>query len=142
MRVYVASSWKNDRQPEVVSALRRAGHEAYDFRQPDSGRKPFRWDELSQPSWNTAAVRGALCRPEVCETFQSDMAALRNSEAVVLVLPAGRSAHLEFGWAVGAGRRSIVLLADQEPELMYGMAEVLCETIEEVVEALHLPPGT
>ena len=33
-RIYVASSWRNKYQPEVVTALRKAGHEVYDFRNP------------------------------------------------------------------------------------------------------------
>ena len=33
-RIYVASSWRNPYQPEVVAALRKAGHEVYDFRNP------------------------------------------------------------------------------------------------------------
>ena len=32
MKVYVASSWNNEVYPEVVKALRRAGHDVYDFR--------------------------------------------------------------------------------------------------------------
>jgi hypothetical protein len=34
VRVYVASSWRNGQQPAVVAALRAAGHEVYDFREP------------------------------------------------------------------------------------------------------------
>ena len=39
-RIYVASSWRNKYQPEVVAALRKAGHGVYDFRNPeDKGLK-------------------------------------------------------------------------------------------------------
>lgn len=34
MRIYVASSWRNTYYPSVVSALREAGHDIYDFRNP------------------------------------------------------------------------------------------------------------
>ena len=34
MKIYVASSWRNERQPDVVQALRNAGHDVYDFRHP------------------------------------------------------------------------------------------------------------
>ena len=33
-RIYVASSWRNVYYPEVVTRLREAGHEVYDFRNP------------------------------------------------------------------------------------------------------------
>ncbi len=32
--IYLASSWRNDLQPEVLLALRDAGHAVYDFRNP------------------------------------------------------------------------------------------------------------
>lgn len=34
MKIYLASSWRNERQPAVLAALREAGHEVYDFRNP------------------------------------------------------------------------------------------------------------
>lgn len=34
MKIYVASSWRNTYYPSVVSALRDAGHDVYDFRNP------------------------------------------------------------------------------------------------------------
>ena len=70
------------------------------------------------------------------------MTALDACEACVLVLPCGRSAHLELGHASGAGKRTIVLLAEGcEPELMYRMCSALCATVDEVLAALD-PPTT
>jgi hypothetical protein len=34
VRIYVASSWKNNIQPEVVHELRKLGHDVYDFKNP------------------------------------------------------------------------------------------------------------
>ena len=48
-RIYVASSWRNKYFPEVVDALRAAGHQVYDFRNPALktlprvGDAPARW---------------------------------------------------------------------------------------------------
>ena len=42
MKIYVATSWKNTRQPGVVTALRNAGHVVYDFREPKTGVKGFK----------------------------------------------------------------------------------------------------
>jgi len=46
MRVYVASSWRNEKQPAVVKALREAGHEVYDFRSPTPGNTGFSWRKV------------------------------------------------------------------------------------------------
>ena len=67
------------------------------------------------------------------------MRALRNADATVLVLPCGRSAHTELGFAVGADQRTIVLLDDplSEPELMYLACTHLCVDLVEVCERLR-----
>lgn len=41
MKIYVASSWRNERQPEVVEHLRSFGYEVYDFRNPAPGDTGF-----------------------------------------------------------------------------------------------------
>ena len=45
-RIYLASSWRNPRQPEVLAALRADGHEVYDFRNPAPGDNGFSWREI------------------------------------------------------------------------------------------------
>ena len=45
------------------------------------------------------------------------------ADAFVLLMPCGRSAHLEAGWAIGAGKPTAILLSAGEPELMYKMAD-------------------
>ncbi|MBO4250274.1 MAG: hypothetical protein J5884_03355 [Paludibacteraceae bacterium] len=48
MHIYVASSWRNTYYPEVVSALRDAGHSVYDFRNPPSGDPGFHWTDVDE----------------------------------------------------------------------------------------------
>jgi len=138
MKVFVSSSWRNVRQPAVVRALEQAGHEVYDFRKPGASAAGFSWAELDPDweSWSGARFRDSLDHPRVTEAFSLDMNALRDCDACVMVQPSGRSAALELGWAAGAGKPTIVLLADGEPELMLKMADYFCLTVEEVVEAL------
>lgn len=143
LRVYVASSWRNARFPAVVAALREAGHEVYDFRNPAPGHAGFGWrqcDPRPPSEWTVADYRRVLAMPRAQEGFGFDMAALRACDVCVLVLPCGRSAHLELGWAAGASKRALVLCEHlDEPELMYlmcGGPEVVCESIGEVVARL------
>ena len=50
MRIYVASSWRNEaRQQATVHALRGAGHEVYDFRNPAPGDTGFSWRQCATP---------------------------------------------------------------------------------------------
>jgi hypothetical protein len=64
------------------------------------------------------------------EGFAADFGAMQRADTFVLVLPCGKSAHLELGWAVGAGKRTAILLEDPcEPELMYKMVDHLAPSL-------------
>lgn len=127
MKIYVASSWRNEaRQQFVVNMLRKGGHEPYDFRNPAPGNGGFSWKQVCEDdSWlkHAESFRAGLQHPVPQAAFALDMGALRGCDACILVLPCGRSAHLELGWAAGAGKPTAVLLDDpiSEPELMYLM---------------------
>jgi nucleoside 2-deoxyribosyltransferase len=67
--------------------------------------------------------------------YELDMAALRSCDACVLVLPAGRSANWEFGYAMGQGKRGVVVQFEAlEPELMYREATIVT-TPNELMDA-------
>jgi hypothetical protein len=65
----------------------------------------------------------------------ADFSAMRWADTCVMLLPSGRSAHLELGWMAGAGKRTCILTQDgEEPELMALLADKICISIEEVLE--------
>lgn len=136
MRIYVASSWRNERQPEIVTLLRNNGHEVYDFRNPEPGDNGFHWSEIDADwkGWSPGQFRDALTNDIAINGFKRDFEAMKWADAFVLVMPCGRSAHLETGWAIGAGKPTAILLSDGEPELMYAMADQLCTNTEELVK--------
>jgi len=148
MKIYVASSWRNSHQPEVVQKLRRAGHEVYDFKNPKEGDHGFHWSNVSlkreESGYCTgAALKEALAHSRAVEGFASDFGAMKRADACVLVLPCGRSAHLEAGWMAGAGKPVYVLAPPKllgeliEPELMYGLLSGgLCLSGEELITRL------
>jgi hypothetical protein len=136
MRIYVASSWRNDYQPEVVQLLRDAGHDVYDFRHPAPGDDGFHWAEID-PAWRTwtpAQYRAALAHPLAQMGFAQDKLALQMADATVLVLPCGRSSHLELGYAAGLGQATAVLMLEScEAELMYLLVDWVCLTLDELL---------
>jgi nucleoside 2-deoxyribosyltransferase len=140
MKIYVASSWRNNIQPLVVEALRKEGHEVYDFKNPEPGNHGFRWSDIDPEwkAWDPKEFRKALHHPIANDGFYRDMKALNECDVCVLVLPSGRSAHLEAGYAVGAGKPMIVLLQEGEPELMYKMTHYLCTNIDEVIAYVRI----
>jgi len=154
MRIYVASSWRNLAQPGIVHMLRRCGHQVYDFRRPDADIWPermpagglppggFSWRDVDPRwlDWTPAEYRAGLEHPIAIAGHRADMLALETCDACVLVLPSGRSASWEFGFAMGRGKRAfVVMLEPQEPELMYRGAEIL-GSMDELFDAFQIVP--
>lgn len=141
MKIYVASSWRNMLQPGIVHALRRCGHEVYDFKNPKPGNRGFAWSAIDPhwEGWTPEQYREALKHPIAQEGYSLDIAAVRECEACVLVLPSGRSASWEFGYAMGQGKRGYVVQFDKfEPELMYSEATILTN-MDELFDAFGEP---
>lgn len=133
-KIYVASSWRNLYQQEVVKKLREAGHEVYDFKNPKEGDKGFHWSEIDPKwqEWTSEQYRDNLSHPVADAGFKSDYDAMEWADTCVLVMPCGRSAHIEAGYFNGSGKDLLILLSDGEPELMYKMADHICINIDEV----------
>jgi len=136
--IYVASSWRNQRQPVVVDTLHDACLDVYDFRNPAPGDHGFHWSEIDPEwkGWDPEHYIPALQHPLAVTGFAKDMAALRECSACLLVLPCGRSAHLELGWACGNGRPTAILLDPDnpvEPELMNKMVDLITADLSSLV---------
>lgn len=138
--IYVASSWRNQDHPAVVGELRAHGFDVYDFRNPSPGDNGFHWSEIDPDwkSWTSEKHIGSLGHPIAQRGFGKDLAAMVRADACVLVLPCGRSAHLEAGWFVGAGKPTFIFLGDLvEPELMYKLSSGVFADLSEIIEALN-----
>lgn len=141
MRLYVASSWRNHLQPGIVHALRRCGHDVYDFRNPAPNVSGFAWSDIDPnwQNWTAAEYRDALQTKIARDGYAHDIGALRACDACVLVLPSGRSASWEFGYAMGQGKPGyVVQFGAVEPELMYREARILCD-MNDLFEAFGEP---
>jgi len=137
-KIYVASSWRNQIQPSVVSTLRKAGHDVYDFRNPTEGNHGFHWSEIDPgwKNWSPRQYRDCLSHPLAVNGFKTDYDAMNWADTFVGVMPFGRSASFEMGWAAGQGKRTILLLHDGEPELMVKMFDHICCDLDEVIGVL------
>lgn len=165
MKIYVASSWRNDGQAAVVERLRKEGYEVYDYRHPGicdrcNGRglvelRPthsstcpqcqgtgkddgFSWREIDPDwqNWTPEQFRANLAHPASERGYGHDKNAMEWADACVMVMKCGRRAHLETGWMAGAGKLTIILLADGEPELMYKLVDHICLDLDEVCKVL------
>jgi hypothetical protein len=129
MKIYVATSWRNEYQPKVVQELLKHGHDVYDFR-ADHG---FSWREVDENwlNWTPEEYLTGLMHPRALQGFERDMKALDWCEACVYVMPCGPSASMEMGYARGAGKWVIVYVpALREPDLMVKMAHLITTSME------------
>ena len=136
-RIYVASSWRNPYQAQTVKALRALGHEVYDFKSDApgyfGGPQPtaFSWSEMSADwqAWGPAEYRNELLtHPRAASGYLGDLRGMEWADTCLMLLPCGRSAHIEAGYMKGRGKRLIIMYADQcregfEPDLMYLLAD-------------------
>ena len=139
-RIYVASSWRNNIQPAVVRHLRKEGHAVYDFKNPPGGTG-FAWSKVASEGApkDYIGYKAALADPIAAAGYLSDMRAMEWADTCVLVLPCGRSAHLEAGWFAGRGKRLMILTNNNEEwELMALMANLITNDLNEIVSELRV----
>ncbi len=95
LKIYVASSWRNKRQPQVVEQLGKEGYEVYDFRHPAPGNDGFHWDQIDREwkQWSPLELIRGLTHPLAeegygvrCNGQKSESWSCRAGEALILRL--------------------------------------------------------
>jgi hypothetical protein len=132
--IYVLGSLRNENIPVVGNAVRAAGFEAFEDWYGTGPKADDHWFEYEK-------LRGrsfieALAGRAAQNTFAFDRENIDRSEAVIMVMPAGKSGHLEFGYARGKGKPGVILL-DKEPErydVMYNFASLVTTHLDTAIE--------
>lgn len=134
--IYLIGSLRNPNVPLVAAYLREAGHEVFDEWYAAGPHADDHWrDYEKQRGWTfEQAIRSSKAARNV---FQFDKRHLEAAEACVLVLPAGKSGHLELGWMLGRGKPGYVLLDDPDRwDVMYQFATGVFTSVETLLEVL------
>jgi hypothetical protein len=137
MKIYVASSWRNEYQPGVVAMLRNIGHDVYDFRNPHLGNNGFAWSDIdiNWKDWTPDEYVEAINHPLAVVGFDNDLIAMKWASCCIMVLPCGRSANTEAGWMKGVGKQVFVYQPiKQEPELMYKIYDGIITSHSELLK--------
>lgn len=135
-RIYLIGSLRNPCIPFIAKQLREAGHEVFDDwfsggREADDEWQ--RYEKVRGRSY-TAALAGEHAR----NVFEFDLEHLHWCNTGVLVMPAGKSGHLELGYLIGQGKRGYVLF-QEEPDrydVMHRFATGVAFSVEELVRQL------
>lgn len=140
--IYLIGSLANPDIRNVAARLRSEGFDTWDDWHSAGKDADISWQEYEKERGR--GYKEALAGDHAEWVFNMDTHFLRKADAVVLVRPAGKSAHLELGWSLGQGKPGFVLF-DGEPEkfdVMYRFATGVCMSVDELVEALKPYRGT
>lgn len=134
--IYVIGSLRNPLIPEVAADLRTVGYDAFDDWYSAGPEADDYWKTYEQSRGRTYAE--ALDGFPARHVFSFDKHHLDRCDAAVLVLPAGRSGHLELGYVAGKGKPTFILLPDEHDrwDVMYRFATAVCPTVNSLVAAL------
>lgn len=136
--IYLIGSLRNPRIPEIAKMLRFHGHKPFADWYGAGPRADDHWQEYEQGLGYT--YQQSLARPAARHVFRFDKLHLDMSDEVVLVMPAGKSGHMEFGYSIGTGKKGYVFFDGNEPErwdVMYGFATGVCMDEKELLQAIR-----
>jgi hypothetical protein len=134
--IYIIGALKNRSIPKLANQIEKLGIEAFDSWQspgPDADVYLKKYEKLRGRN-HLEAMRGYAAR----HIFEFDSFHLRRCDAAVLVMPAGKSGHIELGWVLGSGKPGFILF-DKEPkkyDLMHLFATDMFYSTKEFLKRL------
>jgi hypothetical protein len=147
LTVYLIGSLRNPRVPEIAKQLRAEGFDVFDdwyAAGPEADDYWQRYEKARGKSYSEA-LKGYPAQ----HVYEYDKSHLDRAHIGVLVMPAGKSGHLELGYMVGQGKTTFILLPeepgpDSRWDVMYKFANDVLYDIPELITrckntALYLP---
>lgn len=112
--IYLIGSMKNLEVPKIANEIETTfGIEAFcDWHSPGPDADDY-WKEYEKLRGRT--FKEAFNGYHAKNVFDFDKYHLDRCDATILVMPGGKSAHLELGYMVGCGKPAFILF-DKEPE--------------------------
>lgn len=134
--IYVIGSLRNPRIPEIGNLLRAEGWDAFDdwySAGPEADDKLWAYEKARGRDC-VDALKGFAAR----NAFEFDKRHIDRCARGLLVMPAGKSGHLELGYMLGKLKPGYILL-DGEPEridLMMQFATAVFRSTDEMLKEL------
>jgi len=131
-KLYLIGSLRNKEIPTIANSLRKIGFDVFDDWFSPGPRADEEWKKYEKRRGRS--YKEAMQGYHAKHVFEFDKHHLDTSDFCVLVLPAGRSGHLELGYLKGLGRKCYILLEKNSDrwDIMYQFADGIYDTIEEL----------
>ena len=133
--IFLVGSLRNPQIRDVANTLRAKGHTVFDDWHAGGPHADDIWREYEMQRGRTylEALKGSFAR----NAHQYDKQHMMEADVIILVLPAGKSAHLELGYAVASGKKGYILLDSPDRwDMMYLYATGVFDSLERLMEVL------
>lgn len=138
MKFFIASPWRNkDAVRTFAAALTQRGYLAYSYLDSGANLATGRSvvDELKAFSHSMTDWED---NPFIANIFESEMKALRECDAVILLAPAGYSSLTEAGIAYGMGKKVMLVGLVEHPEIIYRVCASRYPSTEAFLDSLPI----
>lgn len=136
-KVYLIGALKNRSIIPLANQIRKLGYNVFDDWLSPGAEADEQWQEYERLRGRT--YKQAINGHHAETVFNYDFKHLDEADIVVMVLPCGKSGHLEFGWSIGQGKTGYILF-DDEPDrydIMYRFATDIYFNEEDLLERLR-----
>jgi len=133
---YIASKFRNkDNVNELISKLREKGYSCYNW--ADVPANPNNPEASAEEQMKVFENERDFFNDEYTqEVFKNDLEGLKGANNVILLLPAGKSSHMEIGIAYGLGKKCILIGEAEKPDTLYLMFEERYKDINEFLNSI------
>lgn len=135
-QIYLIGSLRNSTIIPLGNALRKEGFSIFEDWISAGEHADDAWRDYEKAKGHS--YKEALAGKAAKNVFQFDKRNLDESEAAVLVMPAGKSAHLELGYMAGKGKKTFYYM-EEEPErfdVMLQFCDGVCFGYDDLVKEL------
>ena len=140
MTIYLIGSLRNPQIPKIATRLRTEGFDVFDDWYAAGPEADDKWMEYEKARGHdfAQALQGYAAK----HVYRFDLHHLNRADMGLLVLPAGKSGHLELGYLIGRGKPGYILL-DKEPDrydVMYCFASGVFSKIDNLLKSIPYYP--
>ena len=135
--IYLIGSLRNPEIPAIGNRIREEGFEVFDewHSAGPEADDYFKAYHIERNITYDQALKGYAAQ----HVFNFDKRHLDRADMAILVMPAGRSGHLELGYMAGKGKPTFVLLEEGNDrwDLMLQFANGVFFNVKELIEELN-----
>ena len=136
--IYLIGSLRDLKVPEIGQQLRKAGFEVFDDWHAAGPTADDEWKRYEEGRGHNyaEALKGYAAK----HVFEFDLHHISRANLGILMLPCGKSGHLELVYMLGQGKKGYILLDDNVArfDVMYKFADGVFADLKSLIQELRL----